>query len=412
MSGVKILLLGVDFDSPNRGVNALLLGTLTGLVHRFPELSEVKVIMLAGNSGQAQVRVCGRDISVQTMKPLRSTFLKSIAKLYLAKLIFPLRKSHFFRHDPILSQYLEADFVIDLSAGDSFSDIYGLSRLVAYSLQKIPAIALKRPLFIFPQTLGPFQRFVSKMIASYILNRAEVVFTREPQSTTIVKSMVKFPDKVVEVSDMAFLMEPEPVDLPFLEEHPGFVGVNVSGLLYFEDQPGLKWTSVDYRMFMKKIVVQFVQKFNKDVLFVPHVIIQGKYEGDTQASLDLQNELPEEIRARTSIFTTPFSAPQLKYIISKADYFVGARMHSCIAALSSYVPVNPVSYSHKFEGILKQLGMEDLVCDPRWSSIDEMVAHVEKSYENRSEIQQRLRRTIPLAQQRSLGCVEYLKKVD
>jgi polysaccharide pyruvyl transferase WcaK-like protein len=58
-----------------------------------------------------------------------------------------------------------------------------------------------------------------------------------------------------------------------------------------------------------------------------------------------------------------FASPsQAKSYISGLDFLVGARMHACIAAFSSGVPVVPVAYSRKFAGLFEGvLGYEHLV---------------------------------------------------
>ena len=47
-------------------------------------------------------------------------------------------------------------------------------------------------------------------------------------------------------------------------------------------------------------------------------------------------------------FRTPVEA---KSYIAGMDFFAGARMHACIAAVSSGVPVYPLAYSRKFNGL-------------------------------------------------------------
>ena len=46
---------------------------------------------------------------------------------------------------------------------------------------------------------------------------------------------------------------------------------------------------------------------------------------------------------------------QAKSYISNMDCFIGSRMHSTIASISSGVPTLPVSYSRKFEGLFETL---------------------------------------------------------
>ena len=67
------------------------------------------------------------------------------------------------------------------------------------------------------------------------------------------------------------------------------------------------------------------------------------------------------------IFVIPpiYNAPETKWIISKMKFFAGARTHSTIAALSSYVPTLSFAYSIKAKGINKDIfGHEDLLYEP------------------------------------------------
>jgi polysaccharide pyruvyl transferase WcaK-like protein len=57
-------------------------------------------------------------------------------------------------------------------------------------------------------------------------------------------------------------------------------------------------------------------------------------------------------------FATPSEA---KTYIAGMDFFMGARMHSCIAAFSSGVPVIPMAYSRKFAGLFGSLGYDETV---------------------------------------------------
>ena len=47
-----------------------------------------------------------------------------------------------------------------------------------------------------------------------------------------------------------------------------------------------------------------------------------------------------------------------KAVIGQCDFFIGSRMHACIAALSQGVPCVGVAYSMKFAGVFDTVGME------------------------------------------------------
>jgi polysaccharide pyruvyl transferase WcaK-like protein len=62
----------------------------------------------------------------------------------------------------------------------------------------------------------------------------------------------------------------------------------------------------------------------------------------------IQREIPECSVA--PFFYTPTEA---KSYVSGLDMLIGARMHCCIAAYSSGVPVYPLAYSRKFRGLFR-----------------------------------------------------------
>ena len=47
------------------------------------------------------------------------------------------------------------------------------------------------------------------------------------------------------------------------------------------------------------------------------------------------------------------------------NFFVGARMHACIAAFSSGVPTVPMAYSRKFTGLFTETLGYNCLCDMR-----------------------------------------------
>ena len=57
-----------------------------------------------------------------------------------------------------------------------------------------------------------------------------------------------------------------------------------------------------------------------------------------------------------------FEGPiEAKSFIANLDLLVGSRMHSTIAAMSSGVPVLPLSYSRKFEGLFGSIDYKECI---------------------------------------------------
>ena len=72
--------------------------------------------------------------------------------------------------------------VLDISGGDSFTDVYGPKRFRAMILTKRLALESGVPLILLPQKLGPFSNPAFKAEAIAILRAASAVWVRDASS--------------------------------------------------------------------------------------------------------------------------------------------------------------------------------------------------------------------------------------
>lgn len=248
-----------------------------------------------------------------------------------------------------------ADAVIDIGAGDSFADIYGPARLNRMFAMKFLTHIARTPLVFAPQTIGPFDKPRSRRLARASLNRSALVVTRDALSTAAAKDLgVRSP--IIEASDVAIRL---PYNAPPSRDigAPIKVGLNVSGLLMEggytgQNEFGLK---MDYPALIRGLIAWFQGHTDGcEVHLVPHVFpdrpVRGQ-ENDYSASETLAEEFPGTVLAPR--FATPSEA---KSYIAGMDFFMGARMHACIAAFSSGVAVAPMAYSRKFVGLFGSIG--------------------------------------------------------
>jgi colanic acid/amylovoran biosynthesis protein len=172
------------------------------------------------------------------------------------------------------------------------------------------------------------------------------------------------------------------------------VGINVSGFLHDISigKEKILGSQVDYPM-VTELIIKTVLSFDKKIkiVFVPHVGIE-----DHPLSLKIAETLSQLIsRDRVYVLSNTYSAPQLKYLISRLDFFTGARMHSCIAALSMGVPTVPQAYSYKFKGITEKIGLDQYVIDLKKDTTEEMIKKLKNAYKNRAAITKHLNKVIP-----------------
>lgn len=266
--------------------------------------------------------------------------------------VVQLRLSDYGKPGGLWAAFRRCDVVMDISGGDSFADIYGASRILKMIVAQNFALLAGRPLVISPQTIGPFDRPVIRRLALNTMRRAAAVASRDEPSTRFAREM-GFQGDIIEASDVAFRMTYDPPP-PRPADAPTRVGLNVSGLLvnggYSQDNMfGLK---VDYPKFARDMVGHFASLDGVEVHMVGHVLSESQpVEDDREAGLKLAGEFPNVKVA--PVFASPIEA---KSYIAGMDYFVGARMHACIAALTTGVPVMPTAYSRKFAGVFGTVG--------------------------------------------------------
>ena len=94
----------------------------------------------------------------------------------------------------------------------------------------------------------------------------------------------------------------------------------------------------------------------------------------------------------------PYSEREIKHVIAQCDFFVGARMHACIAALSQCTPA-AMAYSDKFLGVFRSVGVESAVIDVRSLSVGQAVAALSSIYGSREGLRSALKRAMPTVNQ-------------
>ena len=318
-----------------------------------------------------------------------------------------------------LSRVAEADIVVSMAGGDSFSDIYGIVRLLYISLPQFLAIILGKKLILLPQTIGPFKGAVAKLIAKIILRRAAVIYSRDFEGLGETKDLIGpgyTDEKVRFCYDVGFVVDPvmpSEMDLDGLPErgHRDFpvVGFNVSGLLFRGGytQNNMFGLKINYRKLVNDIIEHLIREKEAAVLLVPHVFGTREHaESDSAVCELIYAELKQKYQNRLYMARGNYDQGEIKYIIGSCDFFIGSRMHACIAALSQSVPTVSIAYSRKFIGVMQTIGVAELVADPRKLEKEEILRIINDAFDQRSSLRGHLRKTMPSVKGRVLNLFE------
>ena len=338
---IKIGLLTNSVISANYGVNALSLSNILLIEQTCKDLNIKHKYIIFGDVSEIkrQLRI------VKHVDGLKEIEIDIVPELEFRKI------------NSIISfgkNIKKCDIIFDTSGGDSYSDIYGNTRMLHQFVPKCIALLLRKRLVLTPQTIGPFKNPIWKKLCKVQLRKCVSVFARDNKSYLLGKDDFKLTN-IYEVTDMAMVL---PYKAQEKSNKPHFqIGLNVSGLLYNggytgDNQFGLK---VNYTTLIDDLVEMLTNELACDVYLVPHVITTGS-ESDNEVCEELKEKFPK--LNYDGIFDGPIEA---KSFISTMDLFIGSRMHSTIAAISSGVPVIPLSYSRKFEGLFESIGYEECI---------------------------------------------------
>ena len=275
------------------------------------------------------------------------------------------------------------DFILDIGQGDSFTDIYGELRF--REIDRIHKIAreLNKPYCLLPQTIGPFNNPGIKAQADKSIEKATLCMARDKQSYEYVISNVSTQKKVKEYIDVAFFMPYQRIDQ---DNHFIHVGLNVSALLWNGGYSGDNQFGLidDYKSVVRTIIDYFLSLSNVKVHLVPHVVLQERgIENDYEVSYELWREYNSP-----NLLLAPFALGpiEIKSYIAGLDFFMGARMHATIGAFSSGVPVVPMAYSRKFNGLFEDTLDYHYMTDLKKQAADEVLSTIKDAFEKRSEL--------------------------
>ena len=305
----------------------------------------------------------------------------------------------FLRNSEPMKAIASCDLVLDVSGGDSFSDIYGIKRLLAICAQKAVVTNLGVLLTLLPQTIGPFSSTPARRLAYRAMLGADDIICRDRPSKRLLTDELNLKSNVHLCPDLAFILPKDNYDVELPES---FVGINVSGLLWKDSEINKrKYSAIcDYRLVIDRLVQHFLSTEETDVVLIPHVTGENSFDSDTGISRRLAEEWNHPRLHTIPICGKP---QQMKSVLSRAEFFIGSRMHACIGALSQCRPTACLSYSRKFSGVMElvqnsTLSVEDFVFDLNTLSTDEVFDRTVSLYTKRAQLERELQQSIPMLQ--------------
>lgn len=264
-----------------------------------------------------------------------------------------------FRLSAPTQSALDASDVLIMTGGDIISLDYGLESLYYWVRICEAAMDAGKPAVLWAGSVGPFTKSPSaEARMARFLKRFDLITVRETSSLAYLQKLGV--ERVELVADPAFVLDFE--DAPsaptaLLQAGRPVLGFNVSPLIRkFRD------TAENKDALDQEVVAFLITTLRQNllnVLLIPHVDpLDGAVENSDSAYM---KGILAKVRAaglgadRIDILPPTFNTAQLKDVIRRCTYFMGARTHATVAALSQGVPTTSIAYSIKAKGINQDL---------------------------------------------------------
>jgi colanic acid/amylovoran biosynthesis protein len=260
---------------------------------------------------------------------------------------------------PAIKAILQSDLVIDRGGPFFAASTFPINlSLYFYSWPFLLARKAGIPYGFSPESVGPFNNFVSKRFIKNLFNDAGLVTVRENISKSELINCGLSEMKIKTMLDNAFWVDP-------------YCSDRVNNILSKYNLKPKQFLAVTCRAWHKekqlrynKELAQTIDRLVPDVLskviLVPHMYDPDNLlEDDMGATLQLYNMIKTK---KVNIITDDLGPDEIAALFGKAGLLIGTRLHSLILALKVGTPIIPVSYGGpKTKGIMELLGLGEFL---------------------------------------------------
>ncbi|MCC4765387.1 polysaccharide pyruvyl transferase family protein [Methanosarcina sp. DH1] len=290
--------------------------------------------------------------------------------------------------------------------GDTYALDWGIPKLYT-DLDDI-VMEKNKPLIIWGASIGPFNK--SPEYENYILDHLKKVdglFVREPETIEYLEKK-GFNENIYHVGDPAFVMDPSrPAEGLASTIEDDAIGINLSTLMarYVANGDKERWAEIS-----AKLITRIHDTFERPIYLIPHVTRPVPTDNDHTFLKYVLSKI--DINKEIYLIPPNLNAAESKWIIGKMNIFMGSRMHSNIAALSSCVPTLSLAYSIKAKGINADIfGSDNFCLQPEKITVELICNSIAELLEDETNIRKNLAREIPKVQERAFNAGKYLKNI-
>ena len=286
-----------------------------------------------------------------------------------------------------------------LLGGDNLSFDYGFLATLLFFSPLQAALQRNTPTVIWGASIGPFSsRPKWEKRFAKLLHQVDLITVREPLTQQYLAKL-GIAHNVERVVDPAFLLPPEPTELPSHISHAlaqGAIGINLAPIMTrYNRSSSRKWLDTCCRM-----LSEVRQQVRVPLLLIPHVMMSPRTfpdNDDYQFMKAILARLSPSHREGIHLYDARrHTSKQIKWVISQLRVFAASRLHASIAGLSSGVPTFSVGYGVKSEGLHRDIfGHTEWIADTSEINPKEFANRLLRLFHQEVEVRHCLQSVLP-----------------
>jgi colanic acid/amylovoran biosynthesis protein len=285
--------------------------------------------------------------------------------------------------------YRSADMIVAVSGAQLVSFGRYSWPLIVSSVPIIFAHLFRKPLYVMPQSIGPFRWSWEKFIIRNIYSRARLVFLRDLVSMNLAREIGIPEKKVIFSSDPGFALP---------EDSSNKAVKIMANYGYRTDQHSVGLTVVSrisrifdkdsfekYYLTLAKTLTRFTQEFDTRIYIFDQVTGPTAEENDGNSAELFLKMVPKD-QDRIIHVNQRLNPMELKACYRLMDVFIASRLHSGIFAMSCGVPTLYVGYNPKTRGVLEAIGLNQWLLDLNEINSDDFWSLLQDIWKNRRSV--------------------------
>lgn len=257
------------------------------------------------------------------------------------------------------------------------------------------AIAIERdvPVYLYAVGAGPLHdASTQKAVRDCLYHVAAITVRERPARQELEAAGVH--REIIVTADPALLLAAEPLPRETLKRE-GMDGTRcLIGMSVREPGPAAPDLREDiYHALLANAADFMVDRFNADIIFVP--MERGAVDTQHSHAVIARMLRPE----RATVLKGEYTPGQLLALMRRFEFAVGMRLHFLIFAALQHVPFVALPYATKVRGLLDELGIE--IPPIRLVNAGRLIAHIDHSWDQRSELKNRIARSLPALQRQA-----------